>query len=239
MPESAQPNRSDELLRQQEYQRIIEQDRDLDFSASALRGAIAGLMFTLIIWPIFFIFVPISNKLPIFLTVIIFSAALGFIIGKGIYLYEDDALVRTFAGISAFGWLQVLLVPFTIFIFSFTGWLIYELPRSSPGARYAIAIVIVPAISIALFIIRKYLRVFYGSFEAFSGFLIVTYKSIFENNSQLTEPNFIIAMLTAGVYLMVRGFDNIDVGLKDRRKQKEEKKLRLQALVQSSSPTNE
>ena len=51
--------------------------------------------------------------------------------------------------------------------------------------------------------------------------MIVAYKTVLEQKSDLLEPNYMIAMLTAGVYLMVRGFDNIDVGLKERRIRKQ------------------
>ncbi|MDO8385078.1 MAG: hypothetical protein Q7T13_01595 [Polaromonas sp.] len=66
----------------------------------------------------------------------------------------------------------------------------------------------------ALFYFRLKARCMYGLSEALAGLSIASYKFVEIGESRaLTDPNFFMVVLTAGVYLVVRGFDNVQQGL--------------------------
>lgn len=65
-----------------------------------------------------------------------------------------------------------------------------------------------------LFYFRLKARCIYGLTEAMVGLSIAGYKFVEIGSAQaLRDPNFFVVILTAGVYLVVRGFDNIHQGL--------------------------
>lgn len=73
-------------------------------------------------------------------------------------------------------------------------------------------------VGIALFWFRMRLRVTYGLTEILVGVSIASYKYIETAQgggpNAAADANLIIALLTAGVYLVVRGLDNMQQGLK-------------------------
>jgi hypothetical protein len=75
------------------------------------------------------------------------------------------------------------------------------------GASGILALPLVAAIF--LFAFRLKLRSFYGLSEAVVGFWV----GVQQLGSGAAGPALVMAMLTASVYLMVRGFDNIHQGL--------------------------
>lgn len=63
-----------------------------------------------------------------------------------------------------------------------------------------------------LFVFRHRTRVLYGITEIAAGIAVAVHRVISANNISLTDPGFHLAILTAGIYLVVRGFDNIHQG---------------------------
>lgn len=62
-----------------------------------------------------------------------------------------------------------------------------------------------------LFQVRSKFRFVYGATEIGVGLLVATYR--YPSATALLEPDVFLAYLTAGVYLVVRGFDNVKEGL--------------------------
>ena len=86
----------------------------------------------------------------------------------------------------------------------------------SQGALVS-AVVIATAIAGAmLFTFRLYARAMYGSTEAIVGLVIAGQRASVEVQWPIEDINFDLAVLTAGVYLVVRGLDNVHQGLKAR-----------------------
>jgi hypothetical protein len=85
---------------------------------------------------------------------------------------------------------------------------------AAPGGKVTvIGTVIIMILSLAAFTVRLYFRFFFGVTEASVGAFIVAYR--LSNNTISGNPidtNFILAILLAGVFLMVRGFDNMHQG---------------------------
>ena len=81
---------------------------------------------------------------------------------------------------------------------------------------WAMLITIVATLSIGYFVFQFRLRarILYGMTEAGIGVLIAVHKVSSEFLTQKADTNFYIAFLTASIYLIVRGFDNIDQGYK-------------------------
>lgn len=66
----------------------------------------------------------------------------------------------------------------------------------------------------ALFWLRLRLRSTYGMTEVVAGLLVSTFKVTAEDTTSfLQRTDFYIAFLTAGIYLVVRGLDNVHQGL--------------------------
>jgi hypothetical protein len=74
------------------------------------------------------------------------------------------------------------------------------------------ALLTLPA-GLVLFLFRLKLRVFYGLTEALVGMAVAAQRASDVGVIALDNRNFYLAILTAGVYLVVRGLDNIHQGL--------------------------
>ena len=59
-----------------------------------------------------------------------------------------------------------------------------------------------------LFVFRLRWRAFYGITEVVVGFLVVMHNAILFYEEGLKSNSFLVAVLTAGIYFMVRGLDN-------------------------------
>ena len=114
------------------------------------------------------------------------------------------ALASAQLGVMAY----VLLIPFAdIFLWAFSS--------VTFKTTSAIAISILTLVSgCLLFFYRHRCRCVYGVAEVMAGLFIAGYK-FFETEATkaLTDPNFYLVMLTAGVYLVVRGLDNVHQGI--------------------------
>jgi hypothetical protein len=65
-----------------------------------------------------------------------------------------------------------------------------------------------------LFLVRLRFRFVYGLSEAVMGFVVAVYKFTQDLSANNTlSANTYLVVLTAGIYLMVRGFDNMHIGL--------------------------
>jgi len=71
-------------------------------------------------------------------------------------------------------------------------------------------------IAYSLFIFRLYKRTIYGMTELLVGLLVSVHHGLSINVIDNADPTFFLAILTAGIYLMVRGFDNIHVGMSEK-----------------------
>jgi|GEM_PF-6213931 len=67
-------------------------------------------------------------------------------------------------------------------------------------------------IGIILFYFRLYLRSLYGISEILVGLTVAGTRVIAESQAVIIEPKFYLTLLTAGIYLVVRGLDNLHQG---------------------------
>lgn len=67
-------------------------------------------------------------------------------------------------------------------------------------------------IAYSLFIFRLHRRMLYGITELLAGLMVVEHHAMSMLESQVLNPTIFLAMFTAGIYLMVRGLDNIHLG---------------------------
>lgn len=88
-------------------------------------------------------------------------------------------------------------------------WIKSFIISSENAAKTAISFTLIAGI--LLFLFRLYYRSLYGITEVLIG-LIVSGNKISENGLNHLNSNFYLALLTAGVYLVVRGLDNIHIG---------------------------
>ncbi len=111
----------------------------------------------------------------------------------------------------------LLIVGALGYCFVATTWDMLRLLYSASGTSYfgAITLMLFTLVTgLLLFLFRLRYRATYGFTEAIAGVCIAGYKFIAEGaNEALTNPNFYLALLTAGIYLVVRGLDNIHQGL--------------------------
>ena len=79
----------------------------------------------------------------------------------------------------------------------------------------AVIVVIVGTLFIALilFYFRLKYRSLYGMSEAFVGLAVACNRVLSEYEQETFSPTFYFAILTAAIYLVVRGFDNIHQGI--------------------------
>ncbi|OYQ38653.1 hypothetical protein CHU94_14470 [Rhodoferax sp. TH121] len=121
-------------------------------------------------------------------------------------------LVHLIAGAAIGGALYYSLVASA---YDFLRWLIQQWDRPYSGPLLVGMAVFL--IGLVLFLFRVRYRATYGLTEVAAGISIATYKyievSTGTHSAAPTDPNLLIALLTAGVYLVVRGLDNMQQGL--------------------------
>ncbi len=71
-------------------------------------------------------------------------------------------------------------------------------------------------IAYSLFIFRLYKRTIYGMTEIIVGLFVSVRHGLSINTIDNADPTFFLAILTAGIYLMVREFDNMHVGITNK-----------------------
>ncbi|MFT4195985.1 hypothetical protein [Ottowia sp.] len=205
---------SDDQRRQRAYFEVIERDRDETMIANAINSGIAFGLVSAVGWALYLFLYSGNEKYYIFVVSEFIALIAGFLFGRSIYLYEDDIVGRTLIGYEFFAFVSFA----TLCLVGAGIALVYliALSASSPlSVRLIISFIIIPSAALSLFALRKYRRIMYGLTEICAGLLIPAYKIILENGS-FSEPNLYIAILTAGVYLVVRGLDNVDIGRKER-----------------------
>lgn len=122
--------------------------------------------------------------------------------------------------------LLVNLIPGSVFLgaiyyslaasaYDFLRWLFWLWHQPYAGPFLVSAAVFL--LGMGLFGLRLRYRATYGFSEILAGISIASYKYIEASTGSQTavptDPNLIIALLTAGVYLVVRGLDNMHHGL--------------------------
>lgn len=99
--------------------------------------------------------------------------------------------------------------------YDFVKWLIQQQNLSYTGPLLVSTAVFL--IGLGLFWFRGRYRATYGLTEVLVGISVASYKYVEaaagSHSATPTDPNFLIALLTAGVYLVVRGLDNLQQGL--------------------------
>lgn len=86
----------------------------------------------------------------------------------------------------------------------------------SQGALVSAVVVATAFAGAMLFAFRLYARAMYGCTEALVGLIIAGERASAEVRWPIENLNFDLAILTAGVYLVVRGLDNVHEGFKAR-----------------------
>jgi hypothetical protein len=86
-------------------------------------------------------------------------------------------------------------------------------PQKSTSLKVTVVIAMTLVSSVALFYFRLKLRFVYGCSEVCFGFIVAVARTTSDAASNsVASPTFLLAMLTASVYLIVRGLDNMHQG---------------------------
>lgn len=88
-----------------------------------------------------------------------------------------------------------------------------QAPSFSETGAIVATMTITLFMGLTLFYIRSRFRSIYGVSEALVGLTVAGYRVAIENSNTSVTTGFYLAILTAGVYLVVRGLDNIHQGL--------------------------
>ncbi len=116
-------------------------------------------------------------------------------------------------------YLPVAIIALTVVYYGIWGalqdgyvWVEHQSPPR--GLFVAFIGVMVVGLGYALFLFRLHARFFFGLTEAITG-LVIALRNIPENaDPVLWSSQIFIVILTAGIFLIVRGFDNMYTGLK-------------------------
>ncbi|WP_382170376.1 hypothetical protein [Hydrogenophaga luteola] len=85
-------------------------------------------------------------------------------------------------------------------------WLSTELSKQGP----IVVGLMVLLFGLFLFAVRQWSRVLYGASEIMVGVVVAVYRHV--PGSSIWTPDAFLLLLTAGIYLVVRGLDNIQQG---------------------------
>lgn len=120
----------------------------------------------------------------------------------------------------------VIFIPFAAAMYYALGAAVIDAFRwmispTSVSTKYTIlTMFMVFVVGSILYTIRFVYRSLYGLTEAIVGLAVSGQKVINSGDTGFSDPAFYIAILTAGVYLVVRGFDNIHQGITKEPKDK-------------------
>lgn len=119
----------------------------------------------------------------------------------------------------------IFALPLVVVVLSFMGLSNYSLivgikdvflwimsPSLSKTSAVILASLFTLGLGSALFFFRLRMRAIYGLTEAAIGIVVAGNRALTQMD-QFTSSDFYLAILTASVYLIVRGFDNIHQGL--------------------------
>lgn len=88
-----------------------------------------------------------------------------------------------------------------------------QAPHFSETGAIVATMTITLLMGLTLFYIRSRFRSIYGVSEALVGLTVAGYRVAIENSNTSVTTGLYLAILTAGVYLVVRGLENIHQGL--------------------------
>lgn len=113
---------------------------------------------------------------------------------------------------------------------------LYEV--SNPHLNIILPALITLIFGITLYIVRLKQRLFYGLSEVLVGVVVAVSQARNKTmETGLENPQLYLAILTAGVYLVVRGLDNMNEGIKNKSSSTFLKKLFGQSLNDSADET--
>jgi drug/metabolite transporter (DMT)-like permease len=98
-------------------------------------------------------------------------------------------------------------VAFGMMAYGFVVSIVALFERLATSATQLEIVVATFILGVLLWVFRHYLRGLYGATETIMGILVAS--NSFNHRADKTEVEFIIGMLTAGSYLVVRGLDNM------------------------------
>jgi hypothetical protein len=107
------------------------------------------------------------------------------------------------------------IVYFSLWVLVKDGYIWFEQQSPPRGVYVAMTAILVLAVGFALYIFRLFARFFFGLAEALFGLLIALWKVPVNADPLLWSSDVYIAMITASIFLIVRGFDNMHIGLKN------------------------
>ena len=84
------------------------------------------------------------------------------------------------------------------------------IPQTPLALTAFIAFILLAAV--VLFYFRLHYKSVYGLSEAIMGLTVATFRLISAESPRLKDPEFTLALVTAGIYLVVRGLTNIHEG---------------------------
>lgn len=116
-------------------------------------------------------------------------------------------------------YLPVVIVLCTVVYYSI--WVVLSdsyiwLQHQSPPRELYVKLtgILVLVVASVLFLFRLHARFFFGLTEALIGFLVALWKVPKNADPALWDLNILFVMLTASIFLIVRGLDNMHTGLK-------------------------
>lgn len=197
-----------------------------------IQGAIA------IIWLISIIIIwgrPLYVTASIFFTLSLSTSLVAFI-----YQYIEDKNDKSINWEGYGIWLLIcttISISITSLGFKLFDW--YTKIPAEPSNKF-IALTGIFALSVGgvLYLVRRKYRILWGITEIAAGTLIAMYRT-FANGANINNanPEYFIAILTAGIYLIVRGFDNIEQGkIMKEKKLEKELETKLKAIREKSAP---
>ena len=154
---------------------------------------------------------------PSYIAAVLIGATTVFIIGRNLIVERTIRLNRKtvselLAALAGNCFLAVVYYSTYVGLSDFVSWLRRSTWTKEDDLPAVLATTI--ALSFVLFLFRLRLRFLYGISEALAGLAVVSHQ-ILSSNVTVLEQNagFFLAVLTAGVYLLVRGMDNVHQAL--------------------------
>ncbi len=137
----------------------------------------------------------------------------------GLTYIRKSGLTKSSAGNKVIILVLPVLIIFVALIYYSLGASIKDLffwiqaPSLSKNGTIITTLLITLALGFLLFYFRLRLRGVYGITEVLIGLAIAANRVAIENTREVPKSEFYLAILTASVYLVVRGIDNIHQGL--------------------------
>ena len=109
----------------------------------------------------------------------------------------------------------ILYYSFAVFFYDAA---LYVYKISNINLKISLPALSVLIIGYLLFIFRQKKRLLYGFSEVIVGVMaaVLHAQRVIKGESSLNSPELYLAVLTASVYLIVRGLENMSIGIKDK-----------------------